>query len=199
MPARQHAGRRGTLNPVRMFTIQLLPLIVFVVVDALVSDVRISIICAVLFAVGQLVVTYLRNSRFDWLVLVDVGLIAVLGGVSIAFKNDTFFKIKPAIMEGLAVGLLMALRLAPDHFTERYFGRMMPGVTLPKEAMRMMRTMLVVLSLSTVAHIGAVLYTAFFTSRETWALVSGPGFYLTLLPAVFIYLRQLKQRRRQKR
>ena len=190
--------RRPALNPAKIIAIQLLPLLVFIVTDALVGDVRVSIFCAVLFAVVQLVLTFIRSRRFEWLVLVDVGLIALLGGISISFENDLFFKTKPAIMEALAIMLLMALRFAPDQFLQRYFGRMMPGVTIRPEALKMMKSMLVLLSVSTAVHIGAVLYTAFLTSRETWALVSGPGFYATILPALVIYVRRVKRRRRGK-
>lgn len=162
-----------------LFLTQLLPIIVFIVVDSLVSDVRISILAAVLFAVGQLAVTYARSRRFEWLVLIDVGLILALGAISIAFDNELFFEVKPAILEGVAVVLIVALMFAPDRFLLRYVERMVPGREVRVDAMK---SMLGVISACTVAHIGAVLYTAFYSSRAVWAFVSGPGFYLLILP-----------------
>lgn len=185
------------MNPMKLLMIQLLPLIVFIIVDAFVEDVRISIGCAVLFAIGQLAFTWVVTHRFEWLVLVDVGLIAGLGAVSIAFDNELFFKVKPAIVEGLIVVLFVVLLVAPSRFLLRYVGRMMPGRVLRPEAVGAMKVMLGVICAATAVHIGAVLYTAFQSSRETWALVSGPGFYICVLPAGLVAA--LVMRKRAKR
>jgi intracellular septation protein A len=181
------------MNPT-VFLTQLLPLVVFIVVDALVTDVRWSIACAVVFAVGQLGYTWLRQRRLDWFVLVDVGLIVGLGGVAIAFDNDLFFKVKPAIIEGLSIVLVVALVLAPDRFLLGYFGRMMP--TLRPEALGVMKSMLVWMALFTAVHVAAVLYTAFRSSKQTWAWVSGPGFYLLFIPIVLFVLVKRRAARR---
>lgn len=174
---------------------QLLPLIVFIVVDALVTDVRWSIGCAVAFAVGQLVHTWMRQRRLDWFVLVDVGLIVGLGGIAIVFDNDLFFKVKPAIIEGISVVLVMALVLAPERFLLGYFGRMIP--TLRPERIGVMKSMLVWMALFTALHVAAVLYTAFRASKQTWAWVSGPGFYLLFIPIALLVLVKRRATRRQ--
>jgi len=174
---------------------QFLPLLVFIVVDALVTDPRISILCAVVFALGQLAYTWIKSRRFDWFVLVDVGLIVVLGGVAIVFENDLFFKVKPAIIEGISVVLMLALVFAPERFLMGYLGRTMP--TLRPEALGMMKSMLVWISLYTALHVAAVLYAAFRASRQTWAWVSGPGFYLIFIPlAAFVLVKRHQARRR---
>ena len=178
-----------------LFFTQLLPLVVFIVVDAFVDDVRVSIACAVVFAVGQLIFSYVKSRRFEWIVLIDVALIGVMGGVSIVSKNELFFKIKPAIMEGLAIVFFGALIIAPDKFLQSYFGRMLPGRELNPMALKKMKQMMGVLCISMLVHIGAVLYTAWYTSKEVWAAVSGPGFYLTALPAVAIALVQRRRAR----
>lgn len=186
--------KRAGMHPTILLMAQLLPLIVFVVADAFVSDVRISICCAIIFSAGQLAVAFVRFHRFEWIVLADAGLIVLFGGISIAFKNDLFFLIKPAVMEGLAIIFFFSLMIGPDRFLLRYLGRMLPGRTLNSTALRVMKTMMVVLCISILVHIGAVLMTAFYASKEIWAMVSGPGFYLTLLPgAVVIFI--LKKRR----
>ncbi len=188
------------VNLMVLFLTQLLPLIVFIIVDSFVEDVRISILAAVLFAGGQLVFVYVHSRRFEWLVLVDVGLIAALGGVSIAFDNELFFKVKPAIVEGVAIVFILALILAPGRFLLRYFGRMMPNMALSPEALRMMKVMLALICAGTAVHIGGVLYTAFCSSREVWAFVSGPGFYIIILPIGLVLGLVMRSRRKaQKR
>ena len=185
----------GRLLP--LFATQLLPLLVFIVVDGFVDDVRISILCAGLFAVVQLVFTFVKSRRFEWFVLIDVALIGLMGGISIVSDNDMFFRMKPAIMEGMAILLLMAMVMAPDRFLQRYFGRMLPGMTINQAMLKMMKSMLAILSVSTLVHVGCVMYTALYSSKEIWASVSGPGFYLTMLPVIFWQL--AKKRRLQRK
>jgi hypothetical protein len=180
-----------------MFVTQLLPLLVFIVVDSFVTDVRISIACAVVFAVGQLVVTWARTKQIDWFVLLDVGLIGLLGGISIAFEDDLFFKVKPAIIEGVTIVFMLALVLAPSRFLVGYFGRMMPGMAVDPQALGSMKAMLGLMCGYTALHIGAVLYAAFRLSREAWAFISGPGFYVFFVPVLgVVFFRALRQRRR---
>ena len=164
--------------------LQVLPLLVFVLVDLLVDDVRISVAAAIGFAALQLVVTWARRRRFDWFVVLDVVLIAGLGGVSIALKDELFFKLKPAIVEGVTVAFMVGLLLAPTSFLTRYLERLTPGKALRPEGLALMRAMLAWGAVATAVHIGAVLYAAFFESKAVWAAVSGPGFYAASLPVM---------------
>lgn len=181
-----------------VFLTQLLPLVVFIIADALVTDVRVSIACAVAFAVAQLAVTWVGKRRFDWFVLVDVGLIAVLGGMAIGFNNQLLFKIKPAIIEALGALFLLGLRVAPDRFLLGYVARLSPGRPLRPEVLGAFRRLLAWLCLYTTLHLAAVLYTAFYASKQAWAWVSGPGFYLVLVPlAVHVLIKRRQARTSQ--
>jgi intracellular septation protein A len=176
---------------------QMLPLIVFIIVDSIFNKVRISIVSAIVFAAGQLVFYYVKTGRFDWFVLLDVGLIAALGTVSIVFKNDLFFKVKPAIIEAATIVFFLVLVLSPDRFLLDYFGRMMPaGMVLKPSAIGAMKIMLLWMCGYVLLHIGAVLYTAFYSSRKMWAFVSGPGFYLLFIPIMGVLI--FKKVRRQR-
>lgn len=179
---------------------QMLPLIVFIVVDSIFNNVKVSIVSAIVFAAVQLLFFYVKTGRFDWFVLLDVGLIAGLGTVSIVFKNDLFFKIKPAIVEIAAIVFLVVLIILPDQFLLNYFGRMMPkGMVLRQAAIGPMKTMLVWMCGYMVLHIGAVLFTAFHSSRRVWAFVSGPGFYLLFIPIMPVVIAKFIKKRRELR
>jgi intracellular septation protein A len=177
--------------------LQMLPLIVFIIVDSIFNNIRISIISAIVFAAGQLVFYYAKTGRIDWFVFLDVGLIVGLGAIAIIFKNELFFKVKPAIIEGAAIVFFLVLILSPDRFLLDYFGRMMPkGIVLNPAAMGAMKTMLVWMCGYVVVHIGAVLYTAFYSSRKMWAFVSGPGFYLLFIPVMaWLIVKAIRKRR----
>lgn len=184
------------MSPAILLT-QLLPLLVFLVVDAFVADVRISILCAVAFAVGQLVFTWRRNRQVDWFVLLDVALIGALGAVSIASDDELLFRLKPAILEGVAVVFLLVLLLAPESFLKGYLGRVVPAGALGPEAMGRLRRLLGLMTLLVLLHLAAVVVCAFAASRRVWALVSGPGFYLLFAPFLVVALtRFLRSRRR---
>ncbi len=179
----------------RTFLLQLLPLLVFIVVDALVDDVRVSIAAAVVFAVVQLAITWARSKKFDWFVVLDVALIAGLGGLSIALENELFFKLKPALIEAVTVVLMLGLVFAPDRFLAGYLGRLTPGLVLEPQALKTMRRSFAWMSGYVVLHLLAVLFTAFYASKQTWALVSGPGFYVGLAPiALGLFLRRRRAR-----
>ncbi len=185
------------MNPM-MFLGQMLPLVVFIIVDSLFSNIRTSIISAIVFAAGQLVFFYVKTGKFDWFVLLDVGLIAALGTISIVFKNDLFFKVKPAIIEAATIVFFLVLILSPDRFLHDYFGRMMPaGMVLKPSAIGTMKTMLLWMCGYVFLHIGAVLYTAFYSSRKMWAFISGPGFYLLFVPVMAVlFIKKIRNRRR---
>jgi intracellular septation protein A len=168
---------------------QMLPLIVFIIVDSLFNNVRVSIISAIAFAIVQLALFWAKTRQIDWFVLLDVALIAGLGTISIVLKNEIFFKVKPAIIEVAAIVFFVVLILSPDRFLTGYFGRMMPaGMALKPAAIGAMKTMLLWMSGYVLVHTGAVLYTAFYSSRKMWAFVSGPGFYLLFIPVMTVLL-----------
>lgn len=176
---------------------QMLPLIVFIIVDAVFNNVKASIISAIVFAAVQLLFFYQKTGKFDWFVLVDVVLIASLGAVSILLKNDIFFKIKPAIIEAATIIFFVVLIILPDQFLLNYFGRMMPsGAGLQPSAIKPMKMMLIGMCGYILLHIGAVLFTAFHSSRRVWAFVSGPGFYLLFIPVIpVVIVRFIKNQR----
>ncbi|MGC4118059.1 MAG: septation protein IspZ [Myxococcales bacterium] len=185
------------MNLTKLFVTQLLPLLVFIVVDSFVTDVRISIACAVVFAFGQLVVTWARTKRIDWFILLDVALIAGLGGISIAFEDDLFFKVKPAIVEAVTIVFMLVLVVAPSRFLIGYFGRMVPNLAVDPQALGSMKAMLGLMCGYTALHIAAVLYAAFRMSRESWAFISGPGFYVFFVPVLaVVFVRALRERRK---
>ena len=176
----------------------MLPLIVFIIVDALFNNIRVSIISAIVFATGQVAFFYVKTGRVDWFIFLDVGLILGLGIIAILFKNEMFFKVKPAIVEAAAIIFFLVLIFSPDQFLLDYFGRMMPkGKVLNPAAIGLMKTMLVWMSVYILLHIGAVLYTALYSSRKLWALVSGPGFYVLFIPIMAVLIIKALRRRRK--
>ena len=154
-----------------------LPLFVFIAADEIWGT-KIGLIVAVTFGIVQLGITYFREKRIDRFTLLDTGLIVLLGGVSIVFDNDIFFKIKPGLIE-----IVMCIILAISVFTpanilfamsKRYMGDMEMTDAMKKQMNRSIVGMLVLFS----AHTILVFYSAFYMSKEAWAFISGGLFYI---------------------
>jgi intracellular septation protein A len=180
----------------RLLLLQLLPILVFLVVDAFVQDPLWAIGAALLFVVFQTALTFARQRRLDPFILVDALLIGGLGAVSLLSKDELFFKLKPAIMEGVMVPFFLVLALGGDRLLSGYLGRYAMGMTVNPQAMPMLRRLLLGMTALVLLHAGAVVYAALRLSRQSWAWISGPGFYLLLLPVVgWALWRRLAMRR----
>lgn len=177
--------------------LQFLPILVFVVVDSIIENSVISIISAVLFTAIQAGLTWYVSGKFDYFLLADFALIAIMGGISIATNDDKFFLVKPAIIEALCIPFLLFFVFAPDGFIVKYFGRYMPaGRALTAAAIPLLKRMLFIMSGYIVLHILAILYTAQHTSRKMWAFVSGPGLYFVFIPVMaYVLIKRYRQSR----
>lgn len=178
--------------------LQMLPLLVFVIVDMIFTNTVVSIVSAVLFALFQMIFTFVKTGSPDYLILIDVGLITALGVISIFLKNDIYFKLKPAIIELIMVVLIIVLTFAPDSFIISYLSRFMPSnMALVPESVPFLKKMFWGMAFYTALHAGAVWYTAYCSSRKVWAVVSGPGYFFIFIPIIlFILTKRLRQKRR---
>ncbi|MBP7736973.1 MAG: septation protein IspZ [Spirochaetes bacterium] len=180
--------------------LQFLPILVFIVVDTIIENTVISIISAVVCTVIQAGITFFMTGEFDYFMLADVALIAVMGGVSLITKDERFFKVKPAVIEGLCVPFILYFMFAPARFIMSYFGRYMPpGRALVPEAIPLLKTTLLITAAYMALHILAILYTAFYSDKKTWAFVSGPGFYFLFIPIMaWVLFKRIRAGRRPK-
>lgn len=175
------------MNNMSMLLLQMLPLLVFLVVDSIFSNTVYSIISAVVFAIAQMAFTFIKSGSPDYFILIDVALISGLSAVSITSKNDLFFKIKPLIIEGVVVIFFLVLALAPDNFLLSYFSRYMPAGVFNERMIPLLKKMMFWMCGYTLIHMAAIWYTALHSSRKVWAFVSGPGYFFVFVPVV-IYI-----------
>jgi len=157
-----------------------LPIIVYIVVEAEYGPI-LGMAAAFVWSLGEMAFIFIRERRLEKILLFDVGLIAILGLISILFDDEFFFKLKPAIFEivfvviigvskwtGLPIIQNMTRRqirqtgLQPD-FDNPQFQKMLSG---------MFFLMLV--------HVIAVIWAAYFASTEMWGFISGALLYIVL-------------------
>jgi len=185
--------------PIHLLVLQLLPILVFLVVDALVQDPVWAIASALVFVALQTVLIYLRTKKLDAFIAIDALLIGSLGAVSLLTENQWFFMLKPAIIEGIMVPYLLFLAFARDRTLQAYFKRYSIGMTIRPEAFSLMRKLLIWMAAWVVVHAGLTVMAVFLWSRQVWGWISGPGFYLLLVPmAAWVVYRRIKFRRQDR-
>lgn len=171
------------------FIIQMLPILIYIVVDTIWSKPIVSISAAIACATFQLWFTWQQKQMVDWFILLDVALIVGMGVISIVLKDETFFKLKPAIINALFMVFMVVLIVSSDSFLEGYMGRMLPkGMALNAQVIAAMKQMLFFMIFFLAAHTGAVIYTALYSSKKLWAFIAGPGMFFFFIPVMAVVL-----------
>lgn len=163
----------------------LLPLFVFIAAESF-FDVVTAIIIAVSFGLLEMVWKFYRERVVDWFVAADIGLIMLLGGVSIVLDNPVFFKIKPGIIELLLTLIMAVSAFSGNNIILLMTRRYMKGVELGKEQEQKLIKSLRVLTVVFFIHTLMIFYSALYMSSEAWGFISGGLFYI-LFAVYFLY------------
>jgi len=154
-----------------------LPLVVFIAADSIWGT-KIGLIVAVAVGILEFLYSYIKEKIIDKFILLDVGLIVVLGIVSILLENDIFFKLKPALIElifcvilGLSVYSPMNIMLM---MSKRYMKNIELGDAQVKQLNRSLKAMFFIF----LGHTVMIVYSAFLMSKGAWAFISGGLFYI---------------------
>jgi len=161
-----------------------LPLIVFIVADSLWGS-RVGLAVAVFSGLSELAVTYAREKLLDRFVLLDTGLIVLLGSVSLLMKTDIFFRLKPALVELIFCVILGISVYSPVNIIALMSRRYLKNIALTQEQLapmlRGMKTMFFIF----LGHTILIVYAALAMSVQAWGFISGGLFYL-LFAAYFL-------------
>lgn len=196
----------GLPSPVRSLLLQAVPILVFLAVDTLSDSVPLAIGAALAFVLFQTIVNRVRGRPFDRFLLLDLALVGGMGAASLITRDELFFKLKPAILEGVMLPFTGFLALAPERILVAYLGRYVdlgrsaaapaPARGAPPElpsarqappapqALPLLRRLLGLMTILIAIHAGLTVLAALRLSRGAWAAISGPGFYAILLPVL---------------
>ncbi|MCP4155489.1 MAG: NUDIX domain-containing protein [bacterium] len=154
-----------------------LPLIIFIAADAIWGT-KIGLIVAVAVGILEIAVSYIKKKVIDKFILADIGLIVVLGVVSILLENDIFFKLKPALIEAIFCVLLGISVFSPVNIMMLMTKRYMKNVELNEEQVKQFARSLKAMFFIFLVHTVLIVYSAFFMSKGAWAFISGGLFYI---------------------
>lgn len=164
----------------------LLPLFIFILADEIWGT-QVGLYVALAFGIGEFLFYFIRDKKIDKFILLDTGLLIVLGIVSIALENDLFFKIKPALIEFILL-IIIALSLwGPRNLIMAMSKRYMGDMQLNADQEKAMRVNMIAMFWITVVHIILVLYSAEYMSKEAWVFISG-GLYYIFFVVYFAFL-----------
>jgi isopentenyldiphosphate isomerase/intracellular septation protein A len=155
----------------------LLPLFIFILADEIWGT-EVGLYVALGFGIAELVYYYIKDKKIDRFVLLDTGLLIVLGAVSIALENDIFFKIKPALIELILLAVIAFSLWGPRNLIMAMSERYMGEIKLNAEQEKSMRINMIAMFWITAFHIVLVLYSAEYMSKEAWVFISGGLFYI---------------------
>jgi isopentenyldiphosphate isomerase/intracellular septation protein A len=164
----------------------LIPLFIFILADEIWGT-KVGLYVALGSGVGEFIFYYIKDKIADKFILLDTGLLLVLGIVSIALENDIFFKIKPALIEAILLSVIGFSLWGPKNLIMAMSQRYMGELQFDSEQEKAMKNNMLVMFWITAFHIILVLFSAVFMSKEAWFFISGGLFYI-LFAAYFAYL-----------
>jgi isopentenyldiphosphate isomerase/intracellular septation protein A len=162
-----------------------LPLIVFIAADAIWGT-RIGLIVAVAVGIVEFAFSYFKEKVVDKFILLDVGLIVVLGGVSILLENEIFFKLKPALIELIFCAILAVSVFSPVNVMMLMSKRYMKNIEIGEAQMKQLNRSLKAMFYIFLGHTVLIVYSAINMSKGAWAFISGGLFYI-LFGVYFVY------------
>ena len=180
----------------KKFSIGFIPLLIFIIADEFFGT-DIGIIAAFIVGIIESLYYYIRYHQIEKFVLFDVALISVLGAISILLNNDLFFKLKPALVEGILVILLGVHAFSNKPLLLLLGKRYLKDIQVNEIQMGLMRKFTRLLFFIILLHTGSIIYAAYYLSTEAWAFISGGLFYIIfglVLLAQYIYLKFFKAR-----
>lgn len=162
-----------------------IPLFVFIAIDEIWGT-RAGLVAALVIGIGEMGWIWLKEKRFDRFVMLDTGLLVVLGSVSIVLNNDIFFKLKPGLVELILCVVLAVSAFSKLNIVGLMTQRYMKDIELNDQQMAQFRKTLQLMFIVFLVHTSLVFYATFYMSNEAWAFISGGLFYI-LFGLVFAY------------
>ncbi len=99
------------------------PILIFFVAYK-VYDIYVATATAIAAAVVQVLVSRLRNGRWEKVQLLTLALIAVFGGATLLLQDEVYIKWKPTVLNGLfALAFLGSQFIGDKNFAERMMGK----------------------------------------------------------------------------
>ena len=162
-----------------------LPLFAYLGAELLFGE-RVGLFVGIGLGIAEFIFRLVKDRKADYFALAETILLATMGALSLASGNAVYFRLKPAITEGLTALGMAVLLFLPDAILREYFGRQMRGLVFDDAAIEGLRKNLVLILAVLIVHAGLTAWAALAASAAVWGFVSGGLLYI-LLAAVFVW------------
>ncbi len=154
-----------------------IPIIAFIVADEIWGTFY-GLLVAIGIGVVELGYSLVKNRKPDRFVLLDIGLLLALGGISLIFDNDIFFKVKPGIINLIITGLIGYSTFSKNNIVLLMSKRYMKGVEFNPYQLWLMNVSMVRLFWILLIYSLLTLVSAFINQKMVWEFMAGPGMFV---------------------
>ncbi|MFA5852595.1 MAG: septation protein IspZ [Spirochaetales bacterium] len=156
-----------------------IPLLAYIAADLLFGE-TIGLFIGLGIGILEFFVSLLREKKADLFIAADTLLLAAMGALSLILRNQIFFRLKPAILEGvmaLAMGFLLVM---PQETLKSYMSHQVKGLVLEDRSLPVLRRSLLMVAAVLLIHMGLTIWAALVASTALWGFVSGGLLYILL-------------------
>ena len=173
-----------------------IPVVAFIIADE-VWGTFYGLLVAIGIGVAELAYSLVKYRKPDRFVILDVGLLLALGGISLMFDNDVFFKIKPGIINLIITGLIGYSAFSKNNIVFMMSKRYMKGMAFNPYQMWLMKGSMVRLFWILLVYSLFTLAAAFIPQKRVWDFLAGPGMFVVF--GVFMAVEWLNKRKMNKK
>lgn len=173
-----------------------IPVIAFIVADEVWGTMT-GLLVAIGIGVAELAYSLIKYRKIDRFVILDIGLLLALGGISLIFDNDIFFKIKPGIINLIITGLIGYSAFSNNNIVLMMSKRYMKGIEFNPYQMWLLNESMVRLFWILLVYSVLTLGSAFVKNKVVWDFMAGPGMFVVF--GLFMGIEWLSKRSQNKK
>lgn len=155
-----------------LFFAGLLPVIAFTLIEEYYGIIA-GLIAGMVFGFGEIIWELYRHRKVQTMTWIGNGLLLVLGGISLVSSEGLWFKLQPALMEGLfalALWISVIIKKPLLVFLAEQQGQKLPDIIKDK-----FKGITIRAGLFFAIHTGLAIWAALEWSTTNWALLKGVG------------------------
>ncbi|WP_413560538.1 inner membrane-spanning protein YciB [Bdellovibrio sp. HCB209] len=161
-----------------VFFAGLLPVIAFTVIEDQYGTIA-GLIAGMVFGVGEICYELYKYKKVQKITWIGNGLLLGLGGISLISDEGIWFKLQPAIMEGIfAIALWFSVAIKKPLIVVLAEQQ---GQKLPDFVKARMNGMTFRMGVFFAIHTGLAIWAALYWSTNAWALLKGVGLTVSLI------------------
>jgi len=159
------------------------PIIIYILCETIWGETW-AVLIAVLAGIIELIWTFLKDRKIEKIIIFDVILLTILGGLSYFMENSIFFKFKPAVLQMVFIIIIGIHLFTNKNILFQLAGRQMKNFTIGPEQMKEIDKKLFFFFWILIIHTGLIIYSALYLSPKWWNFIA--GFLLYILLGIWI-------------